>query len=833
MAYKSKKRKQDDYVLATVVSLIFLLIGIFSFISLFTQATGVVGEALKVALLGMFGAGGVVVPIVCIYMGSMIVLQREKLISKFWIGMVFALSVSVFTNILSFTADKNIDLKLLAEILLNDGLEFKSGGVLGGMIGVFLVHYCDVVGSSIIVFILMLGLFLWLAGITIASFKLPKNGKSQTAQAIQQKNKTFIAAQKNDKKLIKKDIKQLQNELKLIKNSNNSSESVIKEDKKRKNFKIPFITKEDEEHNNDTEKTTDVNESYIESFGKKPVQTPSQDLLQTDEQNKKDGIIQTNSEVDIKSINEQLAAVDAKKGIISDAESKKNSDDINKNTEKEKKHDNKPYVSPPINLLNFQPDVNSQNYQQELSQNAVKLVEALKSFSVDARIIDYSRGPTITRYELQPQAGVKISKITNLSDDIALHLAARGVRIEAPIPGKAAIGIEIPNKATSIVYLRELVGSSEFKAAQGKLSVALGKDISGQNIIVDLAKMPHLLIAGSTGSGKSVCINSLLCSLIYKSSPDEIKLMLIDPKVVELSSYNGIPHLFIPVVTDPKNAAGALAWAVGEMLKRYNLFAEKNVRDFIGYNKKLAPDEPKLPQIVIVIDELADLMMASPAEVEDSICRLAQMARAAGMCLVIATQRPSADVITGIIKANVPSRIAFAVSSGIDSRIILDQNGAEKLIGKGDMLYNPLGAIKPIRVQGCLVTDNEVEAVVNFVKEHYGEGHEYDKDIIKKIEENAAQFGTKGKGSSPMSSSDGENSGDDPKLMEAIEIAVDAGSISTSMLQRRLGLGYARAARLVDEMESRGIAGPYQGSKPRTVLLTKMQFLEMKSRDSI
>ena len=429
------------------------------------------------------------------------------------------------------------------------------------------------------------------------------------------------------------------------------------------------------------------------------------------------------------------------------------------------------------------------------------------------------------RYELQPNAGVKISKITNLSDDIALHLAAMGVRIEAPIPGKAAIGIEIPNKKTSIVYLQELVKSTEFQTSKSPISVCLGKDIGGNNIVVDLAKMPHLLIAGATGSGKSVCVNSLLISLLYHSSPEEVRLLLVDPKVVELNVYNGIPHLLIPVVTDPKKAAGALSWAVSEMLKRYELFKEKGVRDFTGYNKNLNEGESKLPQIVIIIDEMADLMMTSPTEVEDAICRLAQMARAAGMHLVIATQRPSVDVITGTIKANVPSRIAFAVSSQIDSRIILDGSGAEKLVGKGDMLYNPLGASKPLRVQGCFVSDKEVENVVTFIKENGTS--DYDDEVMREIEEKAREQGNKGKGKSAGEDDGGE---EDPMLQSAIEVVVEGGQASTSVLQRRLRLGYARAARIMDEMESRGIIGPYQGSKPRDVLLSKQQWYEMKNR---
>lgn len=484
------------------------------------------------------------------------------------------------------------------------------------------------------------------------------------------------------------------------------------------------------------------------------------------------------------------------------------------------------YVKPPLSLLNYVPQAAQGDSTAEMQKTAEKLMEALRSFNVETKVIDASRGPTVTRYELQPLPGVKISRITNLSDDIALHLAATGVRLEAPIPGKAAIGVEIPNKTTSTVYLEELVKSDEFTNAKSALSVCLGKDIGGNNVVIDLARMPHLLIAGATGSGKSVCINSIIISLLYHSSPEDVRLIMVDPKVVELNVYNGIPHLLIPVVTDPRKAAGALGWAVGEMLKRYELFKEKGVRDFAGYNRNLLPGESKLPQIVIIIDEMADLMMTSPTEVEDAICRLAQMARAAGMHLVVATQRPSATVITGTIKANIPSRIAFAVSSGIDSRIIIDASGAEKLIGKGDMLYDPLGATKPLRVQGCFVSDKEVEAVVSFIKENHTV--EYDQAVLNEIERKAAEQANKGRGSSDDDDEDDDD--DDAMLPQAIEVVVNAGQASTSTLQRKLKLGYARAARIMDQMEERGIIGPYQGSKPREVMITRQQWLEMKNR---
>ena len=487
--------------------------------------------------------------------------------------------------------------------------------------------------------------------------------------------------------------------------------------------------------------------------------------------------------------------------------------------------DEEGYHFPPLDLLK-EPVGSNVSAANDYEATGEQLVNILRSFGVETKIINISVGPAITRYELQPAAGVKISKITNLADDIAMNLATAGVRIEAPIPNKPAVGIEVPNRNTRVVTVREIIDSKAFTTAKSKLTVSMGKDIAGTPIVTDIAKMPHGLIAGATGSGKSVCINSIIVSILYNATPDEVKLLMIDPKVVELGVYNGIPHLLVPVVTDPRKAAGALGWAVTEMEKRYKMFAENDVRNLEGYNRLAEKDDNliKMPQIVIIIDELADLMMTSPKEVEDSICRIAQKARAAGMHLLIATQRPSVDVITGIIKANIPSRIAFAVSSAVDSRTILDMGGAEKLMGKGDMLFNPVGAIKPRRIQGCFVSDDEVEAVVEYIKGIRTD--EYDSDIMEEIERQAAANDVKGSKDSSSGSNDA-----DPMLQAAIECVVENGQASTSLLQRRLKLGYARAARIMDEMAERGIVGPYEGSKPRAVLISKSQLLEMQARN--
>ena len=487
------------------------------------------------------------------------------------------------------------------------------------------------------------------------------------------------------------------------------------------------------------------------------------------------------------------------------------------------------YVYPSVNLLQKSSKKALKGGTKALQETATRLQRTLYSFGVQAKVENVSVGPAITRYELKPAEGVRVSKIANLADDIALNLAAETIRIEAPIPGKQAVGIEVPNQEKEMVPLRDVIESDEFKNNKSKLSIALGKDVAGNVVIGNIAKMPHVLIAGSTGSGKSVCINTIITSIIYNAKPSEVKLVMVDPKVVELSVYNGIPHLLIPVVTDPKKAAGALAWAVQEMDNRYNLFAEKGVRDLKGYNHAVEKDGEigKLPQIVIIIDELADLMMVAAKDVEESICRLAQKARAAGMHLVIATQRPSVDVITGLIKANVPSRIAFAVSSQVDSRTILDQVGAEKLLGKGDMLFFPAGESKPTRVQGAFVSDEEVEAIVDFVKSN-GTAT-YSEDILESIENNNKTDKEK--------ALEAEQSADDdvdPFLQDAISTVVETGQASTSFIQRRFKVGYARAGRIIDQMEERGVISGYQGSKPREVLWTneKLAELNMSSKST-
>jgi len=519
--------------------------------------------------------------------------------------------------------------------------------------------------------------------------------------------------------------------------------------------------------------------------------------------------------------------------------------------EKEEKPE---YHFPPVQLLSLSKNNNDRNASEEMHNNAKKLIDTLDSFNVKASIVNICRGPSVTRYELSPAPGVKISKITNLSDDIALNLAANGVRIEAPIPGKAAVGIEVPNKVVSMVTMRELIDSDEFRRGKSKLTCVLGKDISGEIVVTDLSKLTHLLIAGTTGSGKSVCVNSILMSILYKATPDEVKLLLVDPKMVEFTKYRSIPHLLIPVVTDAKKAAGALGWAVSEMEQRYKILSEYYCKNIDAYNelieenlKYMAENPPvenedgelvqpvlernglpvpkeKMPRIVIAIDELADLMMAAPSEVEEYIARLAQKARAAGMHLLVATQRPTVNVITGLIKANIPSRIALKVSSNIDSRTILDFSGAEKLIGRGDMLFLPVGAPKPMRVQGCYASDEEIEGVTNYIKK--SSSAQYNAEIEEKIKRIAAEEITQGKKGDDRGGDDIEI---DSKMEDAIKCVIEAGQASTSLLQRRLKVGYARAGRMIDDMEQMGVVGPHQGSKPRDVLMTYNEWLEHRN----
>ncbi|MFR7820692.1 DNA translocase FtsK [Candidatus Pseudoruminococcus sp.] len=853
---------------------------------------------------GLFGICGIFIPIVIIY----IAYQSGKTALPYRMKLRFFIAISIavlFTTAVYLFSHGNVEKNVFFAMgdAYTEGMNYRGGGLLSSLLGAPMMAFLGATGSRIIIAVLLFIDIMIASGATIIGFvdffkkpveKVSSKVSSKVSEKKQEISKQravrqeYQQAQKQEKHSFyiygRRADESKKNHIDIPLGNDSGKPNMLPDDfiseqyipKRSNNFNAndydtPPITsqkrKKRKKSNPNIENQNNSEPIIYEPTQKEVYNTTSEPT--TDENYESgsfeelDGIL---SENDNKTIADALKQIEKKKG-------KKRTDeeaisfDI-QNDSSEYLSNDSVYLKPPITLLKPTPFTNEGDIATELNQNGSMLIETLASFGVKASIVNICRGPAVTRYELQPAAGVKISKITNLADDIAMNLAAVGVRIEAPIPGKAAVGVEVANKVVSVVKMRELIESPEFNNAKSKLTVVLGRDIEGNITIADLAKMPHLLIAGSTGSGKSVCINSMLISLIYKSTPDEVKLLMIDPKVVELGVYNGIPHLLVPVVTDPRKAAGALNWAVNHMLERYKLFAENNVRDIRGYNALVertnaeidkeetqinddensdefempqTPEErqimdaaisetensgkapkkeklKKLEQIVIIIDELADLMMAAPNDVENAICRLAQMARAAGMHLVIATQRPSVDVITGIIKANIPSRIAFAVKSQIDSRTILDSGGADKLLGRGDMLFAPIGASKPKRVQGCFVDDEEVEKVVEFIKNN--RACEYDESIAQEIENNAI---IENNNTKPISN---EDSDQDPMLEEAIKCVVEAGQASTSLLQRRLRLGYARAGRLIDEMETMGIVGPHEGSKPRQVLLTQQQYME-------
>ena len=746
---------------------------------------------LRSVLFGVLGVCAFILPLILFYVSIMAAMDKPtdnigiKVGEAFFLTSLFCAAIFIFSS----TSSPPSYFDSISQAY-KTGLSSKNGGAVGAIIGgAILKLFPEKITASITIVLLIFVTLMIMTGTTLINlynaFKTPvqKAGEftgdyiEKTAKEIEERRARFNP------------------DVNLGPTSSDVQNDEPKEHKRNKKSKIDIEL--DEELKNESE-VQEVPDDSLEDT--KPI------LL--------DDII-------------KKAANTSEQAKVLNTPDEKSSDDSFK-SEIIENHNNQNYNMPPIDCLAPPKASSGENFSAELKQNAEKLVDALKSFGVETKIVDISRGPTVTRYELSPAAGVKISRITGLADDIALNLAASGVRIEAPIPNKAAVGIEVPNKIKSMVTLRELLEEPKYKSAKSKLNVALGRDIAGQMMCADLAKMPHILIAGTTGSGKSVCLNSMILSILYNATPDEVKLVMIDPKQVEFTVYNGIPHLLSPVVSDPRKASGALGWAVKEMLDRYKTFSENNVRDISGYNESIKdkPDTPKMPQIVIFIDELSDLMMAAPNEVEDSICRLAQMARAAGIHLVIATQRPSVDVITGIIKANIPSRIALSVSSQVDSRTILDMAGAEKLLGNGDMLYYPVGTSKPIRIQGCYTSDKEVETVINYIKEQ--EQCEYDEDVVEEIERQAAATG--GKKGSALASDDGDDS--DELLPKAIEVVVEAGQASTTLLQRKLKVGYARAARMVDELESRGIIGEFEGSKPRKVLITKQQWLEMNAMSS-
>jgi len=779
---KSYKKKQSGAIKYNneIMGILMLAFGILILLGIYLKGSiGIFGEAVKRIVLGFTGPVGFLIPPIFIIYGILVIFKKtsNNVNSKIMYISVLMLILAALIQTGFYREEEYINMSVVNYLqkFYADGIDLKGGGVLGGIVSIPFLLLFQNLGTIIILSTMAIIDIMLLTDISIAGILVSfKNGLVGMFGKIKEslksaKSEKLLEDEEDSEPDIVMNGKKLEKS-KVIDFVSRKSSNTIKEDKdKLKDQKSEIIELE-------------INDSKPES--------------------------ENNEKIDIKKEKEAIDIEKAKESVDKEIS--------------EKLKNNVDYKYPDIDLLedNKVNLSNSANFRTEALKGAKKLEETLKSFGVEAKVVNVCRGPAVTRYELQPSPGVKVSKIVNLSDDISLNLAASGVRIEAPIPGKSAIGIEVPNKEVEAVFLKEVIESKEFRDNPSKLTFALGKDISGQNMVADIGKMPHLLVAGATGSGKSVCINSIIVSLLYKASPNEVKLLMIDPKVVELGIYNGIPHLLIPVVTDAKKAAGALNWAVQEMVNRYKLFADKGVRDIKGYNAVAKPEEGEetLPQIVIIIDELADLMMVAPNDVEDAICRLAQMARAAGMHLVIATQRPSVDVITGVIKANIPSRIAFAVSSQVDSRTILDMAGAEKLLGKGDMLFYPVGEPKPIRVKGTFVSDKEVERVVESIKAQ-GEA-EYNENIIEKI-------------NSEKETQEADPGDNDELLPQAIELVVEAGQASVSLIQRKFKVGYARAARIIDQMEARGIVGGFEGSKPRQVLLSKQQWHEMNMKSNV
>ena len=800
-----RRKKKDEKNLGITV-LILILISIVLAVLIYTRS-GYIGKNLSPALGGIFGYIKYFIP-VFLFLGAVNTLREKdylnyrKKIGMILIIMVFIDVVLATSQISSGNIDRNNALGDCLSKAFDLGTKDVGGGVLGTLFAVPLVKLFGAVATVIISVGLSLVLLVYILGLHPVDIIQSYFERNEQRKEDALKNEQKIEARETARERKERE-KEERRQAKIAAKQRNAEEL---DDQITINIKQP----ETKGSKNSAEAGIDVPD-FNENESKKKASSKLLDLFKKNdvEEEPKKEKVQTPFEED-NFTQEAIEKEEKTKQVLQLEHATHTVAEIN-------------YEFPPIDLLG-KVDAKTGNSRKKLLETAERLRKTLSSFGVSAKVENVSVGPAITRYELSPAQGVRVSKIANLSDDIALSLEAESIRIEAPIPGKHTVGIEIPNKAKSTVPLRDIIESDKFVDAKSKVAFALGKDVAGDIVVTDIAKMPHLLIAGQTGSGKSVCINTLITSILYKAKPSEVKLLLIDPKVVELSVYNGIPHLLIPVVTDPKKASGALQWAVQEMVERYNKFAEARVRDIKGYNERAEEQgEDKLPQIVIIIDELADLMMVAAKEVQDSICRLAQLARAAGMNLVIATQRPSVDVITGIIKANIPSRIAFSVSSFVDSKTILDIGGAEKLLGKGDMLFYPTGESKPARIQGAFISDKEVENIVKFVKAD--EKQIYNEEIMEKIENAQKEQGKDGKGGSDSGEDDDET---DPLLNEAIETVIESGTASTSFIQRRFKVGYARAGRIIDQMEERGVISGYAGSKPREVLISKERWAELK-----
>ena len=880
-AAKSKKGKGKKNTLSFYESHRNVLMLVYLFVSVFMLCVSFIPGynfwlRIRGACFGFFGVGFVMLAFCCLIVGIRIAVNglKRKLsvvtVSGFLLSTAFSSLVHLFSNSISTGGKEEwlLQLKNAASLGWDISYEFNpTGGVLGALVGGGLLHLLGKTAAFIILIPLLAVFVMLFFDISFSSFgslvsSLINGGKDKLddgKEVIRQKSR-----EKHEEHKVKAQIKKQEREERrqLEQQERLRREQEASDDF---NFNSSEVNNDFENRNTDPVRPapprvykpaerlfTDYDDSAKNNPNARIFERP--DGMKHDEESRRENNIREidtdeasspvfpdeveplDDEADV--IDERIYDGDDPDGELSDSAKRLVDDAISSAQENEKKNKSeveaysdrpvikREYSLPPIDCLR-EPDFSrDDDFAMEMKTTAKKLVDTLKSFNVETTLIGVSRGPSVTRYELQPAPGVKISKITNLADDIALNLASSGVRIEAPIPNKSAVGIEVPNKTRATVTLREIISSSAFVKAKSKLNVALGKDISGTVVCTDLAKMPHLLIAGTTGSGKSVCLNCMIASILYNAKPSEVKLLMIDPKQVEFSVYNGIPHLLVPVISDVRKAAGALSWAVGEMESRYKTFSACGVRDIGGFNNYVLehPEHEPMPKIAVFIDELNDLMMVSPKEVEDSICRLAQKARAAGMHLVVATQRPSVDVITGIIKANIPSRLSLSVSSQVDSRTILDTVGAEKLLGNGDMLFNPLGMSKPVRIQGAYLSEEEIEKIVDFIKAE--ESAEYDDAVMEEIERKAVEDK---KSTAAAAAGDSADSGDD-MLEKALEVAIDCEAASASLFQRKLRIGYARAARIMDQLDERGLIGPAEtGGKPRKVLMTKSQFLEMKA----
>lgn len=798
---------------------------------------GVVGRGVSHVLFGLFGLMAYVLPVLLLVGSFFAVSNKGNMHAsvKLVAGTAFAVFMCMFMS-LAISSGEVLD-PLQAFTYCAD--RKNGGGIIGGFLAFYLVKAFGFIGSYIIDIIVLI---VCLVLITEKSaLKGMQKGGQKVYESAKENNERYkeyreYKAQERQNRRMDHKVSGVSIDTKIEgKKSKNKKSDELGEitdtqelPKVKKADKIALSADPQEAFANDISKVEPIFSGEIFPPAEPVI---SGDFVEDDVSLAKEEVPPVPTKEKVESpepVQEQPAVKAAKKKVKqSEAEVSDGIADVVQEMEQMQPLEHK-YVYPPIDLLKAGTSKKSANTERQLRETANKLQQTLKTFGVNVTVTNISCGPAVTRYEIQPEMGVKVSKIVGLADDIKLNLAAADIRIEAPIPGKAAVGIEVPNKENVMVAFRDLIDSKEFKESKSKISFAVGKDISGKTKVADIAKMPHLLIAGATGSGKSVCINTIIMSILYKADPNEVKLLMIDPKVVELSVYNGIPHLMIPVVTDPKKAAGALNWAVAEMTERYEKFAEANVREINGYNAKVdsieVPEDQerpqKMPQIVIIVDELADLMMVASNDVEQAICRLAQLARAAGIHLVIATQRPSVNVITGLIKANMPSRIAFAVTSGVDSRTILDMNGAEKLLGKGDMLFDPQGSPKPVRVQGAFVSDEEVSAVVEFITQNNAPA-QYSDHVQKKMEDLQSSGSS---GSVAISDNDVADDGKDSYFSEAAKIIVDKEKASIGMLQRYLKVGFNRAARIMDQLEEAGIVGPEEGTKPRKVLMTKEEY---------